>query len=486
MHSALYLFGALLLTGADARCVRISASTTSTALPSSSSSAGTSSSSATEPSSTLSATLSSTILSSASSTSSSIVSTSSVEASTTASQTLVSSETLAPSSSEASTTTSSQSLVSSETLAPSSSEASTTTSSQSLVSSETAAPSSSASTASASTSTSSTSVPTPTNYARNYVPDVVDKLRDSSMSNLEEYLKQNPSGKCTLETASIRREWGDLSDAEREDYISAVQCLQSKPSLLEEGVAPGAKSRFDDYVAVHISMTDDVHFVSKFLPWHRYFLWTYEKALREDCGYTGYQPYWNWDRYAKDLENSPLFNGNSTSLSGNSAGGACVTSGPFKDMKVNLGPGASLKYNPRCLKRDLSKSWASQCTADKTNSLITGSKTIASFQDTMQSFNGVHPGGHFTIGGDPGGDIHASNGDPAFYLHHAMIDRIWWIWQMQDLSTRLTAVGGRTSQGRPGSLDEDVDISDLADSVKLGELLNTMGGKGGDFCYIYL
>ncbi|RYP05512.1 hypothetical protein DL764_003772 [Monosporascus ibericus] len=459
MHSAFYLFGALLLTGADARCVKISASTTSTALPSSSS-ASRSLSSATEPSSTLS----SIILSSASSTLSSIASTSSAGAST----------------------STSQSLVSSETSVASSSEASTTTGSQSLVSSETAAPSSSASTAGASTSTSSTSVPTATNYARNYVPDVVDKLRDSSMSNLEEYLKQNPSGKCTLETASIRREWGDLSDAEREDYIAAVQCLQSKPSLFEEGVAPGAKSRFDDFVAVHISMTDDVHFVSQFLSWHRYLLWTYEKALREDCGYTGYQPYWNWDRYAKDPENSPLFNGNSTSLSGNSVRGACVTSGPFKDMKVNLGPGASLRHNPRCLKRDISKSWASQCTADKTNSLITRSTTIASFQDTMQSFNGVHGGGHFTIGGDPGGDLHASNGDPAFYLHHGMIDRIWWIWQMQDLPTRLAAVGGRTSQGRPGSLDEDVDISILGKSVKLGELLNTMGGKGGDFCYIYL
>ncbi|RYO73934.1 hypothetical protein DL766_005893 [Monosporascus sp. MC13-8B] len=334
---------------------------------------------------------------------------------------------------------------------PSSSEASTNTTSQSLVSSESVTPSgsaSTASTASASTSTSSTSVPTATNYVRNYVPDVVDKLRDSRMSKLEEYLKWNPSGKC------------DLTDAEREDYISAVKCLQSKPSLFGEGVAPGAKSRFDDYVAVHTKMTDDVHFVSQFLSWHRYLLWTYEKSLREDCGYTGYQPCWNWDRYAKDPENSPLFNGNSTSLSGNSVRGACVTSGPFKDMEVNLGPGASLKYNPRCLKRDISKSWASRCTADKTNSLITRSKTITSFQDTMQSFNGVHPGGHFTIGGDPGG--------------------------IQDLSTRLTAVGGRTSKGRPGSLDEDVDIDVLGDSVKLGELLNTMGGKGGDFCYIYL
>lgn len=72
-------------------------------------------------------------------------------------------------------------------------------------------------------------------------------------------------------------------------------------------------------------------------------------------------------------------------------------------MRVNLGPGYSFRYNPRCLKRDISKSQASQTTADKTYSLITGSNNIASFQGTMQAVPGVHAGGHFTIGGDPGG-----------------------------------------------------------------------------------
>jgi hypothetical protein len=29
---------------------------------------------------------------------------------------------------------------------------------------------------------------------------------------------------------------------------------------------------------------------ANFLSWHRYFVWTYETALREECGYKGYQP----------------------------------------------------------------------------------------------------------------------------------------------------------------------------------------------------
>lgn len=85
-------------------------------------------------------------------------------------------------------------------------------------------------------------------------------------------------------------------------------------------------------------------------------------------------------------------------------------------------------------------------------------------------------------------DVFTSPGDPVFYLHHAMIDRVWWIWQLQDLDTRLTAVAGRVGGGstRQGSLQDDVSLGFAAGSTVLGELMDTMGGKGGDFCYIYV
>ena len=44
----------------------------------------------------------------------------------------------------------------------------------------------------------------------------------------------------------IRREWRDLSDAEKSDYISAVQCLRSSPSRL--GVN---QTLYDDFPYVH-------------------------------------------------------------------------------------------------------------------------------------------------------------------------------------------------------------------------------------------
>jgi tyrosinase len=39
-------------------------------------------------------------------------------------------------------------------------------------------------------------------------------------------------------------------------------------------------------------------------------------------------------------------------------------------------------------------------------------------------------------------DVFASPGDPLFYLHHTYLDKIWWQWQSQNLSFRLTEVSG--------------------------------------------
>lgn len=86
-----------------------------------------------------------------------------------------------------------------------------------------------------------------------------------------------------------------------------------------------------------------------FLTWHRYITWVYENALRMECGYQGYQPYWNWFVDTEDLRQNSLFDGSDTSMSGDGyfvqhngsltgsgniylpsgQGGGCVMSGPF-------------------------------------------------------------------------------------------------------------------------------------------------------------
>lgn len=47
---------------------------------------------------------------------------------------------------------------------------------------------------------------------------------------------------------------------ERKAYTDAIQCLQSRPSILDQAKYEGAKTRYDDFVAVHIEQTFEMHF----------------------------------------------------------------------------------------------------------------------------------------------------------------------------------------------------------------------------------
>lgn len=64
---------------------------------------------------------------------------------------------------------------------------------------------------------------------------------------------------CTFENAAVRREWGSLSKKERKDYIDAVLCLQSKPSITPRDEWPGVRTRYDDFVATHINQSMSIH-----------------------------------------------------------------------------------------------------------------------------------------------------------------------------------------------------------------------------------
>ena len=86
-----------------------------------------------------------------------------------------------------------------------------------------------------------------------------DKLAAQGLRNLFQYeLTHQTQQKCKAETGNVRKEWSTLTDAEKTSYIDAVLCLMSKPSI-SGNLAPGAKSRYDDFVATHINRTMDIH-----------------------------------------------------------------------------------------------------------------------------------------------------------------------------------------------------------------------------------
>ncbi|KNG48656.1 Di-copper centre-containing protein [Stemphylium lycopersici] len=344
-----------------------------------------------------------------------------------------------------------------------------------------------------------------------------DKLAALGLENLKNDVEKNgyPSpGQCTLENVAVRKEWALLTTPERRNYIDAIKCLHSKPALTPAAVAPGARSRFDDFVVTHVLQTYSVHGTANFLAWHRYYIWAYEQLLRNECGYKGYLPYYNWAWWHDDPTKSPLFDGSDTSISDGGtympgrnytcipqdyncpiklpagSGGGCV-SGPLANWTVSIGPiqtkAKGIKPNPQ----------EDGLGDEVITHLIETSKDIGTFQTRMQGdfptgYLGVHSAGHYTVGGDAGSDFFNSPSDPAFYFHHAMIDRTWWIWQNQQVEKRRNAIAGtitflNSPPSRNGTLNDTLTLGPMfQDTFKNITMTNAMSSLGGPFCYIYV
>lgn len=230
-----------------------------------------------------------------------------------------------------------------------------------------------------------------------------------------------------------------------------------------------------------MEQTTFVHASGLFLGFHRHFVYLYEKALREECGYRGTQPYWDWTISYKDPEKSTVFDGSPWSMGSNgiyipdrqpwkmvfpgnvtlwfppATGGGCVYSGPFTPDKflVHLGPiglepqgpGGGYDYNPRCLTRDISPPLSLNQGPRNVTALLEGPGELGGFLTRFEApVGGLHGNGHFVVG-TVQADVYASPGDPAFWLHHAQVDRMWSIWQGQNFEKRMKQVWGTQTSG---------------------------------------
>lgn len=245
---------------------------------------------------------------------------------------------------------------------------------------------------------------------------------------------------------------------------------------------------------------------------------TYEKALRSECGYKGAQPYWDWTLDAgpgMDIRDSPIFDP-VTGFGGNGqagvpppppaltrielpvgTGGGCVLNGPFVNLSINIGPGESLAYKPRCLSRSIRPSMSVYLNYSNIAPLAEAS-TFKQFdkitQSTPYSLNDTltttfHAGGHFAIGGDQD-DLYSSNCEPLFYLHHTFIDSLWLAWQLEDpTGSRFFDISGPQipfTSVPEVTLDFPIDLGIAAPAIPILRVMNpTKGNTGGVGCYEY-
>lgn len=132
-------------------------------------------------------------------------------------------------------------------------------------------------------------------------------------------------------------------------------------------------------------------------------------------------------------------------------GGGCVTEGPFANYTIRLDARNAAQNeppeffdNPRCLVRDFRNEILEPVNYGNVTDAILSNNDIASFDGAIEKLTGLHASGHIFIGGE-NMNLFTSPHDPAFFAHHAMLDRLWAIWQSRDPATRQYAIYGTTT-----------------------------------------
>jgi tyrosinase len=185
-----------------------------------------------------------------------------------------------------------------------------------------------------------------------------------------------------------RKDQESLTDIERERFLCALNVT----------IANGTYGKLVDiHAEMHMQHTND-----RLLPWHRIFLLQLEYALRlihPDVSI----PYWDWTKAAEQSIPPWL------------ASVLPVVTTPTRTIPVTRAPNS---------------------TADLAM-IVSNVPNIMAYTDFASfagDLNGVHGAVHIWVGGTMS-DPSTSPADPIFWMHHANLDRLWWVWHTKPGNT---------------------------------------------------
>ncbi|KAI8870078.1 Di-copper centre-containing protein [Ramicandelaber brevisporus] len=225
----------------------------------------------------------------------------------------------------------------------------------------------------------------------------------------------------------VRREIRTLTPAERDRFWNAVRTIRDNGQL-------------EHLTKIHNEYQEIVHNNANFLPWHRALVYFFQELIYSAGG--GTIPYWQWGWDYQNPGQSAVLK---DWMAGGDGRGGCVRDGPMAGM--------SYRYpSTHCLVRQFANGGAIPPWPSDTMvaSVIYQNKDYASFAMALELQ--IHPHAHNNIGGDMS-TMYSPN-DPIFYLHHANIDRHYYMWQAQDWARRNNAYGGANRNNSPARLTD--------------------------------
>jgi tyrosinase len=155
-----------------------------------------------------------------------------------------------------------------------------------------------------------------------------------------------------------------------------------------------------------------------FLPRHRAYLYMFEQAVK-DIVQNVFIPWWDWRSDTSHREGIPeAFANQNVVVDGrpNPLAAAHISApnaNPPTDRNTRRFPG-----DPSEL---------------PTKEQVDFALSLSDYGDFSDELESIHDGVHVWVGG-VGGDMAVvpfAAWDPIFWSHHAMIDRIWWLWQLR-------------------------------------------------------
>lgn len=273
-----------------------------------------------------------------------------------------------------------------------------------------------------------------------------------------------------------RRSVTRLNTRDRNAFVETLYAMKRLPSTYDP-----ATNAYDYFVAVHGKVFEshhsNAHMAAGFLPWHREMLKRFEHEMRRASGNaTMTLPYWDWHEIGGHTK---IFTDDFLGGNGDSSDAFLVKSGAFREglwpMAAYFDPtpdefpdtdgdgepdreDADIPLSARGLTRRYAGDGMADIDSimrniplselflrpDYDNAPYTDHMAMLSDSDheamerpsllqetSMRKFLEVkwHNVVHAIIGGQMG--TGTSPNDPAFFLHHCNVDRIWAIWQQR-------------------------------------------------------
>jgi tyrosinase len=152
-----------------------------------------------------------------------------------------------------------------------------------------------------------------------------------------------------------------------------------------------------------------VHHHPLFLPWHRAYLYLFEKALQDLVpGVT--LPWWDW---TADAQVPQIYREETVDGAPN----------PLHDSPIQ----ASGRTDPSEDRTWRQEGQDGALPTAREFQHVLANPDYSTFQTQLES---LHDGVHIWVGGTMT-EIPVAAYDPVFWAHHCMIDRVWYLWQLQ-------------------------------------------------------